>query len=238
MLSERAVAARIPRRIRRHLVEAPLADASGRTIATVAFLPTEAAIYDISASANQDRLARLFWAAAIVALVASAVASAILAGYLLEPLRALKRAATRMSDGDLAARVAPSRAGEVRDVGDAFNRMAARLERAERLRTEMTSDIAHELRTPDQQRARTARGDRSRLADADAERIRALKDEMMRLGELVADLGQLSLADSGHSRSYPARSLPRTARLDDRALRRLDHREERRPGDRLPGGCR
>ena len=61
-------------------------------------------------------------------LVLAAVFAFVLAQIEVRPIRALSRAARRVSAGDLTARVSPAGAEEVSTLGNAFNAMVARLE--------------------------------------------------------------------------------------------------------------
>jgi signal transduction histidine kinase len=183
--------------IAQHLLrEAPLYDRRGHTSATAMFMPTVRGMRELSSSRMQSRLNRLFLMAGLVALLASAAASGFLASQLIRPLRSLTRAATRMSEGDLSSRVPVARSSqELRELAVAFNGMASRLERTERLRAEMASDIAHELRTPLNNLHGQLEAIEANLIAASPDRIRSLKEETARLSELVADLQQLTLAD-------------------------------------------
>ncbi len=134
--------------------------------------------------------------AAVVGLLAALALSVGLARWLAAPLESLTRAARRMERGDLQQRIDTSVGGEVGALADAFNALAASLARVERLRQDMVSDIAHELRTP----LASIRGYLEAIQDGvvapDAETLDTIHREMMQLTRLVDDLQELSLAEA------------------------------------------
>ena len=138
----------------------------------------------------------VFWAVLLVA-VASLVAAALLARQLVAPLRQLTAAAEAMAGGDLSQRVKIRTTDEVGELGQAFNKMAADLQRAEAQRRQMTADIAHELRNP----LSVIRGNLEALLDGiyphDDEHLAPIYEETLLLQRLVEDLRLLSLADAG-----------------------------------------
>ena len=88
---------------------------------------------------------------ALAALAAAGLAllvTAILSARLLRPIEELTAAARRLERGDLTQRVRVRSRDEVGELARAFNAMAGGLERQERLRRNLVSDVAHELRTP------------------------------------------------------------------------------------------
>ncbi len=141
----------------------------------------------------------VLWAVVLVTL-ASLVAAALLSRQLVAPLRRLTAAVEAMAHGDLSQRVAVRSPDEIRELGQAFNKMAADLERAESLRRQMTADIAHELRNP----LSVIRGNLEAMLDGvyppDAEHLTPIYEETMLLQRLVEDLRLLSLADAGQLR--------------------------------------
>ena len=67
---------------------------------------------------------------------------------LIRPIKGLATAAHRMSEGNLEARVEPSEPEEIRDVGEAFNQLANRLDQLLMEERESVADLSHRLRTP------------------------------------------------------------------------------------------
>lgn len=116
---------------------------------------------------------------------------------ILRPVTALTDAAHRMQAGALDVRVDDRGSDEVADLARAFNRMAARLTETERLRKQMVSDVAHELRSPVTNLRCTLESIQDGLATADRAAIDALHDETLFLQRLITDLEDLSRADAG-----------------------------------------
>jgi signal transduction histidine kinase len=143
-------------------------------------------------------------AVALVCVVA-AVTAYLLSRRMLGPVESLTGAARRLESGDLKQRVDIQSRDEIGQLGQAFNSMAASLERTESLRKQMTSDVAHELRTP----LNNLSGYLDAIADGvvqpDVDVIASLQEEAGLLVRLVGDLQQLALADSGHQEMFPER---------------------------------
>ncbi|MDP2166736.1 MAG: HAMP domain-containing sensor histidine kinase [Thermodesulfovibrionales bacterium] len=74
--------------------------------------------------------------------------SLIFSLFLTRPVRRLKQAAEAVSEGDLSVRVKSKGDDEIARLAGSFNRMVETLQREEALRRHLTSNIAHELRTP------------------------------------------------------------------------------------------
>lgn len=74
--------------------------------------------------------------------------SLILSAYLTNPVRRLKAAAEAVASGDLDVRVKAVSKDEIGRLTETFNRMVETLQREAALRRHLTSNIAHELRTP------------------------------------------------------------------------------------------
>lgn len=84
-----------------------------------------------------------------VVLVGAAVLVADrLGANLVGPITDLATAARRMGEGDLEARVVPSNPEEIREVGEAFNQLARRLDQLLVEERESVADLSHRLRTP------------------------------------------------------------------------------------------
>lgn len=137
----------------------------------------------------------LVWAL-LVGLLAAIVLSVGMARLLAAPLEALTRAVRRLERGDAVQRIDTSVGGEVGDLAEAFNSLAASLARVEQLRQNMVSDVAHELRTP----LTSIRGYLEAIQDGvvepDEQTLATIHHEMLQLTRLVDDLQELSLAEA------------------------------------------
>jgi signal transduction histidine kinase len=116
---------------------------------------------------------------------------------ILHPLERLAEAARAIAAGDLAARVPDPPDPELRGIADAFNQMAATLERVEQLRRALVEDVAHELRTP----LTSLQGYIEAMADGviepTPEMLRTVQEEILRLTRLVEGLDQLARGERG-----------------------------------------
>ena len=143
-----------------------------------------------------EYLGRVIAIGAIAGVALGAITAWWLVRRVLRPLERLARATRRVAAGDLAARVPDPPDQELREVADAFNQMAATLERVEQLRTALVEDVAHELRTP----LTSLRGYTEALADGviepTPETLQTIHAEIERLTRLVEDLDSLARRES------------------------------------------
>jgi signal transduction histidine kinase len=84
---------------------------------------------------------------AVLFLLALLIADRLARG-LTRPVTELADTAHRLGTGDLAARVEPAGPSEVREVGEALNRLAGRIGELLAAEREAAADLAHRLRTP------------------------------------------------------------------------------------------
>ncbi len=110
------------------------------------------------------------------------------------PLEELSRV---LESADLSRRLAVRGGDEIARVASSFNQMADRLERAERLRRDLVSDVAHELRTPLTNLRAELEAVQDGLAVADAEQVASFHEEVLHLQRLVTDLEELAVAEAG-----------------------------------------
>lgn len=140
---------------------------------------------------------RVLLVGALVGVILGAVAAWWLLRRILRPLDRLAAAAGQIAAGDLAARVPDPPDPELRGMADAFNQMAATLERVEQLRRALVEDVAHELRTP----LTSLRGYTEALADGviepSPEMLRTVHEEIVRLTHLVQELDRLARGEGG-----------------------------------------
>jgi signal transduction histidine kinase len=116
------------------------------------------------------------------------------------PVDELTTGARALAGGRLDARVPVRGNDEIAELGAAFNSMAEALERNERARRNMVSDVAHELRTPLTNIRVQIEGAQDGVIAADTKFLASIEEETAILARLVDDLQQLSLADAGQLR--------------------------------------
>ncbi len=133
---------------------------------------------------------------------AIAAALALLIGFLgtsflTRPVRDLTGAIRKMRGGELEQSVPIRAQDELGELAHAFNDMSSAVARGQRLREQMTADIAHDLRTPLSVLTGYLEGIRDGVLDASPDTVDTMYQEAVQLQRLVEDLRTLSLADAG-----------------------------------------
>jgi signal transduction histidine kinase len=113
------------------------------------------------------------------------------------PINRIAKAAHRLGKGELGVRVQVRGSQEIRELAETFNKMAAELQHAETLRTNLMADVSHELRTPLTVLEGNLRAALDRVVPLDEAEIASLYNQTRHLTRLVNDLRELSLAESG-----------------------------------------
>ena len=120
-----------------------------------------------------------------------------LARTLTRPIRDLKEATQTVAEGEYGQTVHVRSRDELGHLAQSFNAMSAELARMQSLRRQMTADIAHELRTPISVILGYADGLMDGVLPLSLEKIAPIRQETLRLEQLVDDLRVLSRADAG-----------------------------------------
>ncbi|MBV9453585.1 MAG: HAMP domain-containing protein [Rubrobacter sp.] len=152
---------------------------------------------DTLTQAFEQTLLYSLLAAGVVATVAAALASLLISRRLVEPLRYVFAATSRIASGRYGERVPVREADELGELSQSFNAMARALEEAERRRMEVISDVSHELRTPLSTLQGYVEGLAEGVVEPSQETWKLLYAEFERLGRLVDDLRRLSRAEAG-----------------------------------------
>ena len=97
-----------------------------------------------SISSVQWQLISIFVLIALAALMLALFLSQILT----KPITNLSRSMRKMGKGDLSVRVPEKGSGELRELAENYNTMAAQLERLDKTRNQFVSNASHELKTP------------------------------------------------------------------------------------------
>ncbi|MEP7069872.1 MAG: ATP-binding protein [Usitatibacter sp.] len=159
--------------------------------------PVRQTAFDFADHRFQQQQWRASASVALIAMGLAAIVAWFLARGLLAPVKRLAVATRKLADGEYATRVAASSTDELGRLTDDFNRLGNALDKHEASRRNFMADVSHELRTP----LAVLKGELEALEDGvrpvSAETVRSLQAEVARLGKLVNDIHDLSLADVG-----------------------------------------
>lgn len=121
------------------------------------------------------------------------------------PIKKIARAAKELSHGNLTARTGITGENEIAQLGETFDNMAASIERDRNHEKRLTSDVAHELRTPLMAIQATVEAMIDGVYDRDEEHLQMVDDEVKRLSRMVDALLQLSRLEN---RTKPVKTEP------------------------------
>ena len=140
-----------------------------------------------------DSLNRILLVVGICAAVAAAAAGAVLAKSLSVPLLKVTEITRKISDGDYGARLENEngQTQEIAALSGAVNHMAVRLERQETLRRRLTSDVAHELRTPVANVSLNLEMMLDEVWEPTKDRLQSCYEELGRISGIISDLEKL-----------------------------------------------
>lgn len=131
---------------------------------------------------------------ALLALLASGLIAWVIAGWILQPVRAVRRTAAEIGEHDLTRRLDVDGDDELADLAITFNAMLDRLELAFAAEHQFVDDAGHELRTP----ITVIRGHLELMGDDPAERratLALVTAELDRMSRIVTDLLTLAKLD-------------------------------------------
>jgi signal transduction histidine kinase len=137
------------------------------------------------------------WPLALFAGLASLAMVQFLARGMTSPLREMAAAARAMAKGDYERRVHASSKDEVGELARAFNRMAADLAEVDRIRHDLIANVSHELRTPVSALQAVLENLIDGVEPTEPEILQTMLTQVERLGNLVAQLLDLSRLESG-----------------------------------------
>jgi signal transduction histidine kinase len=140
-----------------------------------------------------------------VAVAALLVAAAFVASRMTRPLREVAMAAGRLGAGDLTARARGGPDAESAELASAFNGMASRLERSEKLRRRAASDLAHDLATPATVLESQLQAMVDGVVPADGAELEKARAAAAGLSGVIAQLGELTQAESAPLHRSPER---------------------------------
>ena len=143
----------------------------------------------------QLQLISVFVLIAIAALVLALIISQVVT----KPITNLSRTMRKMGKGDLSVRVPVRGSGELRELAENYNTMAAHLERLDKTRSQFVSNASHELKTPlatMKIMLETVMYQPDMPAELRAEFMQDMNHEIDRLTGIITDLLTLTKMDS------------------------------------------
>ena len=143
----------------------------------------------------------LAWAS-VVAIILATIIGYVFARNLVRPIKRMTDTAEAIKKGDLTARTGLSGDDEVARLGKTFDAMADSVERDRKLERRLTTDVAHELRTPLMAIRSTVEAMVDGVFPADEEHLVTVNSEVQRLSRLVDSLLKLSRLEN---RSNPTK---------------------------------
>jgi len=140
-----------------------------------------------------DSLNRILLVVGICAAAAAAAAGAVLAKSLSVPLLKVTEITRKISDGDYGARLETEngQTQEIAALSGAVNHMAESLKRQETLRRRLTSDVAHELRTPVANVSLNLEMMLDEVWEPTKDRLQSCYEELGRISGIISDLEKL-----------------------------------------------
>ncbi|WP_253904859.1 cell wall metabolism sensor histidine kinase WalK [Adlercreutzia sp. ZJ473] len=138
--------------------------------------------------------------ATVVAIILASCIGFLFARNLVAPINRMTKTARAIKEGDLAARTNLHGEDEIARLGETFDAMAESVEKDRELERRLTTDVAHELRTPLMAIQATVEAMVDGVYEADEERLVTVNSEVQRLSRLVDALLKLSRLEN---RSQP-----------------------------------
>lgn len=128
----------------------------------------------------------------IVSLISAILAGTVLARRIARPLVKTMEVTKEISDGNYQIRFEPSTGTrELWELAQSVNHMAQSLDEQEKLRRRLTSDVAHELRTPIANVSAQLEAIIEGVWEPTGERLQNCYDELGRISDIVTDMEKL-----------------------------------------------
>lgn len=144
---------------------------------------------------EQAIIQTILWTS-LIGLILIALLTLLVSKWITKPLIEMKKIAAQMAKGDLGIRLTVKGQDEVAELGHSLNDLAEQLKTQERLRKEMTADIAHELRTPLAILKSHLEAMRDGVWTAGSDRLASCCEDVNRLHYIVGDLEQLTALEA------------------------------------------
>ncbi len=146
-------------------------------------------------------LNRILIAVGVVSMAGAILMGLLLANYIAKPISKTVEITKQISDGDYSTRFHDGiKTKELSELAQAVDQMAETLEQQETLRKRLTSDVAHELRTPLANVSSYLEMMSEEVWEPTPERLQKCYDELQRISNLVSDLERLRQAENENMR--------------------------------------
>ena len=174
-------------------VTAPVLDSSGNVIGQVRmWVLGSDALLTKADTAFRERTFNAMGLASFIAVVVAIIIGFLVSRMFTGPVRRITDTARQIREGDLSARTNMRGDDEIDQLGETFDEMAASLERDLKRERRLTSDVAHELRTPLMAMQATVEAMQDGVYPTDAEHLETVASETRRLARLVQQTLDLS----------------------------------------------
>ena len=157
---------------------------------------SDALLTKSDAAFRQNSYAAIFMAAMFAVLFA-AIFGYFTSRSLARPIKIITSTASQIRSGDLTARTHLTGDDEIGQLGETFDSMATTLEHDIKIEHRLTSDVAHELRTPLMAMLVTVEAMQDGVLPADDEHLETVASETRRLSRLVDAMLHLSRIENG-----------------------------------------
>jgi signal transduction histidine kinase len=137
--------------------------------------------------------------AGLIAVTLAALFGVFFSRSFIRPLTHITTISNRVRAGDLSARTSMEGSDELSRLGRAFDDMIDAVEQNKKLEHQLTTDVAHELRTPLMAMQVTIEAMADGVLPVDSARLATLNAEVIRLGRLVDVQLELSRLESGRT---------------------------------------
>ncbi|MBE7010742.1 MAG: HAMP domain-containing histidine kinase [Ruminococcaceae bacterium] len=142
---------------------------------------------------------RIFLFSVCLVLVVALIVIYVVSKRITSPIKALSRAARDIATGQFDRRVESDAGGELAELGETFNKMAASIEQLETMRSSFVANVSHDLRTPMTTITGFVQGilDGTIPPEQQNRYLSIVLDETKRLSRLVTDLLDISKIEQG-----------------------------------------
>jgi len=144
---------------------------------------------------------------ACLAIIIATIAGIFYSRRLVRPINRITNAAAALRDGQTGARTGLAGEDEISQLGETFDKMADSIEADRKLERQMTSDVAHELKTPLMGIQATVEAIEDGIFPADSAHLSTINHETQRLTRLTNGILELSRLEAG-SLPFQMRRIP------------------------------